>query len=63
MLFRLTKFTLGLLLRLLYRVEVRGRDNFYKAGDRVLVVANHVSLLDALKSARRARVSSSKTGT
>jgi acyl-[acyl-carrier-protein]-phospholipid O-acyltransferase/long-chain-fatty-acid--[acyl-carrier-protein] ligase len=48
MLFRLTKFTLGLLLRLLYRVEVRGRDNFYKAGDRVLVVANHVSLLDAL---------------
>ena len=34
------------LLRLLYRVEVHGRDNFDKAGDRVVVVANHVSFLD-----------------
>ncbi|HMQ10405.1 MAG TPA: AMP-binding protein [Oligoflexia bacterium] len=31
-----------------YRVEVKGLDNFHKAGDRVLIVANHMSLLDAL---------------
>lgn len=36
------------LLKALYRVEVKGLDNFHKAGDRVMVVANHTSLLDAL---------------
>ncbi len=36
------------LLRLLYRVEVSGLTHFEEAGDRVLVVANHTSFLDAL---------------
>jgi len=34
------------LLRLLFRVEVRGLEHFAALGDRALVVANHVSLLD-----------------
>ena len=34
------------LLRLLYKVEITGLENFTKAGDRVLIVANHVSFLD-----------------
>jgi acyl-[acyl-carrier-protein]-phospholipid O-acyltransferase / long-chain-fatty-acid--[acyl-carrier-protein] ligase len=36
------------LLRLCCRVEVRGRENIPPAGKRVLIVANHVSSLDAL---------------
>ncbi|MEQ1531756.1 MAG: AMP-binding protein, partial [Methylococcales bacterium] len=36
------------LLTLLYRVEVTGLDNYYKAGNRVLIVANHTSFLDPL---------------
>lgn len=35
------------LLKLLYRVEVHGLENFHKAGPRVLIVANHLSFLDA----------------
>ncbi len=34
-------------LRLLYRVEVRGAEHWQHAGQRVLIVANHMSLLDA----------------
>jgi acyl-[acyl-carrier-protein]-phospholipid O-acyltransferase / long-chain-fatty-acid--[acyl-carrier-protein] ligase len=34
------------LLRLLYRVEVRGIENYAAAGERVVIVANHVSFLD-----------------
>ncbi len=34
------------LFRLLYRVEVKGLDNYYAAGDRILLIANHTSLLD-----------------
>lgn len=30
-----------------YRVEVVGAENFEKAGDRVLIIANHTSFLDA----------------
>ncbi|HYD17873.1 MAG TPA: acyl-[ACP]--phospholipid O-acyltransferase [Patescibacteria group bacterium] len=30
-----------------YKVEVRGMENFEKAGDRVLIIANHTSFLDA----------------
>ncbi len=30
-----------------YRVEVRGLDNYYNAGNRVLIVSNHTSFLDA----------------
>jgi acyl-[acyl-carrier-protein]-phospholipid O-acyltransferase/long-chain-fatty-acid--[acyl-carrier-protein] ligase len=35
------------ILRLLYRVEVEGLENWEKAGDRGLIVANHLSFLDA----------------
>ena len=45
---RLFKFFIRLLLRLLYRVEVSGMENYEKAGDRVLIVANHTSLLDGV---------------
>ncbi len=45
---RLFKLFWRLLLRLLYRVEVTGMANYEKAGDRVLIVANHTSLLDGI---------------
>jgi len=35
------------ILQKLYRVEIAGLENFQKAGDRVLIVANHLSFLDA----------------
>ncbi len=35
------------LFRLLYRVEINGLENYEKAGERVVIVANHTSLLDA----------------
>jgi len=34
------------LFKLLYKVEIRGLENFEKAGQRVVIVSNHVSLLD-----------------
>ena len=34
------------LLTLLYRTEIRGMENYAKAGDRVLIIANHTSFLD-----------------
>jgi len=34
------------LLKLLYRVEIKGLENYHKAGERVLVVANHSAFLD-----------------
>ena len=37
-----------LLLRLLYRVELRGIENYARGGERMLIVANHVSFLDAV---------------
>ncbi|MBI2994902.1 MAG: AMP-binding protein [Gammaproteobacteria bacterium] len=43
---RVIKSLLRLLLRLLYRVDVRGLENYWQAGERVLIVANHSSLLD-----------------
>lgn len=45
---RTFKFLLRVLLRLLYRVEVKGLDNYHKAGPRVLIIANHTSLLDGV---------------
>jgi acyl-[acyl-carrier-protein]-phospholipid O-acyltransferase/long-chain-fatty-acid--[acyl-carrier-protein] ligase len=36
------------LLTLLYRVKVNGLDNYHRAGNRVLIVANHTSYLDPL---------------
>ena len=44
----LLKFFLRGLLRLLYRVEVTGMEHYRQAGKRVLIVANHVSLLDGV---------------
>lgn len=35
------------LLKLLFRVEIKGLDNWAKAGPRVLVIANHTAYLDA----------------
>jgi len=43
----LAKAFVAWLLQMLYRVEVSGLENLDKAGDRVLVVANHQSFLDA----------------
>lgn len=34
-------------LRLLYRVDVKGLEHYQNAGDRVLIIANHTSFLDA----------------
>ncbi len=36
------------LLRLAYRVELRGQENYRAAGPRTVIVANHVSFLDAI---------------
>ncbi len=35
------------ILDLFYRVEVRGLENYYAAGDRFIIIANHTSFLDA----------------
>jgi acyl-[acyl-carrier-protein]-phospholipid O-acyltransferase/long-chain-fatty-acid--[acyl-carrier-protein] ligase len=42
------KALLARVLRLLYRVTVRGLENAAAAGERVVIVANHVSFLDGL---------------
>lgn len=44
----LFKSAIRLMLRLLYRVEVRGMENMPKPGERAVVVVNHLSLLDGL---------------
>jgi len=41
-------FLVRFLMRLCFRVEVLGLENFEKAGARVLVIANHISKIDAL---------------
>ncbi|HEY8219213.1 MAG TPA: AMP-binding protein [Methylobacter sp.] len=42
------KKTLRWLLTLIYKVEVKGLDNYKKAGKRVLIISNHTSFLDPL---------------
>lgn len=42
----LFKSFLQAVFKLLYKVEVKGLENFEKAGDRAVIVSNHVSLLD-----------------
>lgn len=42
------KFFLKKLLTFLYRIEIKGLENYEKAGKRVLIIANHLSFLDAL---------------
>jgi acyl-[acyl-carrier-protein]-phospholipid O-acyltransferase/long-chain-fatty-acid--[acyl-carrier-protein] ligase len=44
----LVKAMVAWLLQVLYRVDVQGIRNYFKAGERMLVVANHQSFLDAL---------------
>jgi len=43
----LMKTIMQVLLKTLYKVEVRGLENYEAAGDRVVIVSNHVSFLDA----------------
>ncbi len=45
---RLVRAGLALLARMIFRVRVTGLEYFHTAGDRVLIVANHVSLLDGV---------------
>ncbi len=44
----LIKSILRLVFQLLYRVDVKGIDNFHKAGARVVISPNHTSFLDGL---------------
>ncbi len=43
----LVKSFLIWLFKTFYRVEVRGIENYYNAGNRVLIISNHTSFLDA----------------
>ncbi len=43
----LLKEILRLILKFVYRVEVSGIENYYQAGNRVVIIANHSSFLDA----------------
>ena len=43
----LIKTFMQILLRLFYKVEIRGLENVSKAGKRAIIVCNHVSFLDA----------------
>ena len=45
---RFVKFLLRGILRLLYGVEVTGLEHYGEAGRRVVIIANHTSLLDGL---------------
>ena len=45
---RFIKLILRCILRIFYRVETNGMENYLKAGKRVLIVANHTSLLDGI---------------
>ena len=42
------KFLLKELLTTFYRIEIKGLENYQNAGNRVLIVANHLSFLDAI---------------
>ncbi len=44
----IVKAAMATILRVLYRVRVRGTDNLEKAGVRAVIVANHVSFLDGV---------------
>lgn len=43
----LLKTVMQVIFKTFYKVEVKGLENFEKAGDRVIIVSNHVSYLDA----------------
>ncbi|MDQ7089036.1 MAG: AMP-binding protein [Methylococcales bacterium] len=42
------KKTLQWILGFLFRIDIHGLENYHKAGDRVLIIANHTSFLDPL---------------
>jgi len=44
----MSSFIIKIILRIFFRVKVTGLDNFAAAGNRVMVLANHASVLDAL---------------
>ena len=44
----LIKSLIRLVFKVLFRVRIRNMENFKKAGKRVVIIANHTSLLDAL---------------
>lgn len=44
---KIVMWLLRILLRKLYKVELHGLEHFERAGERVLIVANHTSFLDA----------------
>ena len=44
----MVKLLLKALVKLCYRVEIKGLDHYHQAGKRVVIVANHLSLLDPL---------------
>ena len=46
--YRFLHSSLAWLLTALYKVEVQGLEHFHNAGNRVLIVSNHTSFLDAL---------------
>lgn len=42
------KLILRFIFRICYRVEVKGLENYLEAGNRVVIIANHTSFLDAI---------------
>jgi acyl-[acyl-carrier-protein]-phospholipid O-acyltransferase/long-chain-fatty-acid--[acyl-carrier-protein] ligase len=44
----LIRSVLRMILKTIYRVEVIGKENYYAAGRRALIIANHTSFLDGL---------------
>lgn len=42
------KMIFRFILNKIYKVEVKGLDNFYAAGNKVLIIANHVSFIDSI---------------
>ncbi len=45
---KLFKNLLRFILIKLYKVEIKGLENYQKAGNRVLIISNHLSFLDAI---------------
>ncbi len=48
MLKKVLRWVVGFIVKVLYRIEITGLENYDKAGKRVLIIANHTSFLDPL---------------
>jgi acyl-[acyl-carrier-protein]-phospholipid O-acyltransferase / long-chain-fatty-acid--[acyl-carrier-protein] ligase len=48
MLKKILRVFVGAILKVIYRIEITGMENYLEAGKRVLIVANHTSFLDPL---------------